>query len=829
MHLKATLHRSDGTTDDVVVTADAGATIGEIAQTIARVDPHGSPGGPDAPRTLEARLPGQDQPVRLPPDAALGEAWIGSGADVAVVDTSLPLASQGSGTVRATVRVAGAEPVPLQEGSFLVGRAPECDIVLTDPLVSKRHLRIDVGEQVDVVDLGSANGTLVDGVPIPRVRVDRAQCVVVGDTPLDVERRVTENRISGVAPKAGPVAFTRSPRVEERYAGQEFEAPQAPDEVEPREFPILALIAPVLLGVAMFFILKRPAALLMIAMSPTMMAMNYLTQGRQAKKRLERQVKRFDERLSSLRDLLTAERETERSVRLREAPATRHVYVEAMRHGPLLWTRRPEHWSFLNVRLGLGTMPTRNVVKTGDKGALLKEHQDQLDAVTAAFGTVDGVPVVENLYDAGALGFAGPPARVAGALNAVLVQLTGLHAPSELVVTAAVSPVWTRSLRWLTWVPHTSSPQSPVDGLHLADSAGGTSRLLAQLEELVAQRSTARGAQRRGAIREDGAAIERGADVGSGDDGGTASEVPAVVVVVSDDIDADRARLIQLAELGPDAGVYLLWVASDPARLPAACRTFVDVSTEHQRVGLVRLGRWCDDVVLEDLDDDAALGFGRRLAPVFDAGALTDDATDLPRSVSLPALLGHDLFESSGAVLDRWRQNLSVYDRTGAAGARRRAGSLRAVVGSAGVDAQHLDLRAQGPHALVGGTTGAGKSEFLQAWVLGMAAEYSPDRVTFLFVDYKGGSAFADCINLPHCVGLVTDLSPHLVLRALTSLRAELHHRERLFNRKKAKDLLELEKRADPETPPALVIVIDEFAALAGDVPEFVDGVVDVA
>ena len=110
-----------------------------------------------------------------------------------------------------------------------------------------------------------------------------------------------------------------------------------------------------------------------------------------------------------------------------------------------------------------------------------------------------------------------------------------------------------------------------------------------------------------------------------------------------------------------------------------------------------------------------------------------------------------------------------------------------------------------------------------------MAAAHSPDRVTFLFVDYKGGSAFADCVELPHCVGLVTDLSPHLVRRALTSLRAELHHREHLFNRKKAKDLLELEKRQDPETPPALVLVIDEFAALAGEVPEFVDGVVDIA
>ena len=140
-----------------------------------------------------------------------------------------------------------------------------------------------------------------------------------------------------------------------------------------------------------------------------------------------------------------------------------------------------------------------------------------------------------------------------------------------------------------------------------------------------------------------------------------------------------------------------------------------------------------------------------------------------------------------------------------------------------------LDLRADGPHALVGGTTGSGKSEFLQSWVLGMAAAHSPSRVTFLFVDYKGGAAFADCVDLPHCVGLVTDLSPHLVRRALTSLRAEIRHREHLFNAKKVKDLIELEKSGDPDCPPSLVIIVDEFAALVQEIPEFVDGMVDVA
>jgi S-DNA-T family DNA segregation ATPase FtsK/SpoIIIE len=78
-------------------------------------------------------------------------------------------------------------------------------------------------------------------------------------------------------------------------------------------------------------------------------------------------------------------------------------------------------------------------------------------------------------------------------------------------------------------------------------------------------------------------------------------------------------------------------------------------------------------------------------------------------------------------------------------------------------------------------------------------------------------------------VGLVTDLSPHLVRRALTSLRAEIKRREELLNHKGAKDLVSLEQTGDPDTPPALVIIVDEFAALATEVPEFVDGVIDVA
>ncbi len=836
MLLKLTLVRPSGSSSDILVTADAAATISEIATTISRVDPE-TPHAPGRTLTLRATLPGQDAPLTLPPDAPLGEAWIGSGASVTLADagTLYQAPSLLRGRPVATLRVvtgpdAGAE-FPLHAGSLVLGRDASCDIVLQDALVSKRHLRLEISDTVEVIDLGSANGIVVDGGIVGRLRVDTSERMLLGDS--EVEVTVHPDASPDAAPKPGPILFNRSPKVEQRYTGQEFAAPEVPGEKDEPPFPLLAMLTPVLMGGALFFITRQPYSLIFCLLSPVMLIGNFLTAKTREKRRLRKAVEKFESRLEVLSTRLATERVREHELRLGESPSTAEAQDQALRRGPLLWTRRPEHWSFLNVRLGVGTMTSRNTVTEPGSGDMLPQFQEKLDAVVEANRLIDDVPVIDNVFDSGALGIAGSPRQAIGSINSILVQLTALHSPAELVVASLVTPQWSRELEWLKWIPHTSSPHSPLAGSHLADSQASGTAVLAGIEGVIERRlSDARSARRRGAMVQTDAALERGADVGSSGTGqGTPSPIPAIVLLISDDVAVDRARLVQLAEVAADAGVYPIWISATVAALPAVCRTYLALGpdTGTATVGFVRLGETIADVATEQVDSATALEFARRLAPVIDAGALVADSSDLPRTVSLVTLLGHDLVETSAAVIDRWQQNTSIHDRSGGKPTSRRAGKLRAIIGSAGVDPMHLDLRTEGPHALVGGTTGAGKSEFLQAWVLGMAAEYSPDRVTFLFVDYKGGSAFADCVTLPHCVGLVTDLSPHLVRRALTSLRAELHHREHLLNRKKAKDLLELEKRGDPDSPPALVLVIDEFAALATEVPEFVDGVVDIA
>ena len=137
-----------------------------------------------------------------------------------------------------------------------------------------------------------------------------------------------------------------------------------------------------------------------------------------------------------------------------------------------------------------------------------------------------------------------------------------------------------------------------------------------------------------------------------------------------------------------------------------------------------------------------------------------------------------------------------------------------------------IDLVVDGPHAVVGGTTGSGKSELLVSWVLGMAAAYSPEAVNFLLVDFKGGSSFAAVRDLPHSVGLITDLDSSSAARALTSLGAELRYRERVLAGSGARAIDDL-----PEDVhlPRLVIVVDEFAAMVNDFPDLHQLFADIA
>ncbi len=809
MKLKVTLQSPGGADTDLVATVDSTTTVGQLAEYLVRADPERQRSGtatPNADLDDAFTLALVDQDYRaLDPRATIAEGGLRSGTHVAVTRRSEGYADRGKATAKAVV-VAGpatGQEFDLSPGTAYVGRGRGCEVQVEDPSVSRRHAKLLVSDVVEVLDLGSSNGVLLGSDQVDRVVLKPGDVFTIGETSIEVRLAKGSESISATGSAA--LDFSRSPRIAPVYQGQKFEVPELPERKKPQRMPFIALLVPVFLGLVLFAVTGRAITLLFLLMMPLMLVGNTIESRRSAKAEYAEDMADFREDLSFLVEDIKHAHETEAVVRRGEHPAVGEAIAATNAASPLLWTRRPGEPGFLEFRLGLGTLPSRSHIEMPSLGRSKAEAWLEVSQQMAGLDGVDDVPVVAFPLRKGAIGVSGPRALALPLARSIMVQAVALHSPAEVVVAAFASQGSAEDWDWLKWVPHTASAHSPISTKHTASTGPAAAGLLNELEDLLA----------------------------SGGHEKRDQPLPVrVVVLVENDAPIDRSRLVQLAEKGWKRGVVVVWVAPTTAMLPAACRTFVeaDANSEAARVGFVEEAVVVVPIRPDRVDVHVTLQTAKRLSPLVDSGAPIDDDSDLPRAVSFVTLAGRELAGSDAAIIEKWTENRSILTGPFAPHVLpRKPGNLRAVIGQGATGPYSVDLRTDGPHALVGGTTGAGKSELLQAWLLGMATANSPQRVTFLLVDYKGGSAFRDIVHLPHTVGLVTDLSQHLVRRALESLAAELHYREHLLARHKAKDLVELERRGEVDAPPSLIIVVDEFAALVQEVPDFVDGVVNVA
>ncbi|MFZ2964564.1 MAG: FtsK/SpoIIIE domain-containing protein, partial [Rhodoglobus sp.] len=249
---------------------------------------------------------------------------------------------------------------------------------------------------------------------------------------------------------------------------------------------------------------------------------------------------------------------------------------------------------------------------------------------------------------------------------------------------------------------------------------------------------------------------------------------------------AARGSAIVFGALGETTPVVLVAVAGTEAELPVGCRVVLRVDGAGARISRHPEPEQRRPVRPELLSRTQALRWARELAADAARNGLAHDGRLLPVTVPLGPMLG-DPDSATGLACT------PAVDAAGPA---------------------VIDLVAHGPHAIVGGTTGSGKSELLVSWLLAMAAVRSPQQLALLLVDFKGGAAFAPLGALPHVAGILTDLDGEGAGRALESLRAELRYRERALVAAGARDIDGVAGLA------RLVIVVDEFAAMIAEHPE---------
>lgn len=394
--------------------------------------------------------------------------------------------------------------------------------------------------------------------------------------------------------------------------------------------------------------------------------------------------------------------------------------------------------------------------------------------------SLDDVPVDVDLAEARIIGLSGPGAI--GVARAVVGALTVECPPDSLTIdVVAGSPRQARSWEWSRWLPHRSQrPTTPVPVV-------GTQAASDLIEELL------------------------GNDVlGSPHAAGSPRHLVVVAGLDSAGLDELLARL--LSGVGGES-VLVLTVAEQPDRLPASAGAWLRLDPDGRASVGMPGGGLVSGAVPDAVGPNVSWELARALAP-------------LRASTSGAAAITPDLV----TLADVSPVGLDSPTDVAAAWTRPTRHPLAALGRSAGGPIT-LDLAADGPHVLVGGTTGAGKSELLQTLVAGLALALPPDELTLVLLDYKGGAAFAECAALPHTTGLVTDLDPHLARRALTSLRAELTRRERALRAAGAVDLEAYQRVRRPGDPlvPRLVIVVDEFRVLAQELPDFVPGLLTVA
>lgn len=472
-----------------------------------------------------------------------------------------------------------------------------------------------------------------------------------------------------------------------------------------------------------------------------------------------------------------------------------------------LWERSDEDEDFLDVRIGMGSRPFGIQLKIPKQGFQL--YEDELRnlpiELTKKYGVLNNVPMTLDIFHNRTVGIIGDQDHIQSILNEIILNVIALHSAEDVKLVLITPPKQTHCFEIFKNVPHVWSNDKKVR--FFASNPDEVHYVFNILNDIFKQRDSA--------------------------DHPVKSIPHYVVVVAEPNLIEKEALLRYLNDAENRVGVTTLFAYGDITKLPKACKTIV--LSDDTRTGYYIKNKNANKFIeftLDKLNTDQVYSFVSKLSrlPI---------KRDL-RSLGIVDRISFLQMYKAGNVAElnieaHWENNNS-------------AKSLAAPIGvMAGGEVFSLDLHEayHGCHGLVAGTTGSGKSEFLQALILSLAINYSPREVAFVLIDFKGDEtakpfkAKEYSSALPHLSATVSNLSGNILYRALVSLEAEIKNRQQIFNNSKeilGVDKLDINsyhkyfKSGHLKKPlPHLIVIIDEFAQLKTQYPEFMEQLVNIA
>ena len=729
-------------------------------------------------------------------------------------------------------------------GRITVGRAGDNDIKVTYPVISGHHFQIlmEAGT-VHVEDLHSTNGLYLNGKPISKAimksgdvlsiltfrfvlengilyfenigsSITIADRVYKMDKPAEPEAKMPHPEKARAASSESSVdrsgkyypRYQLSPRIREQLPHEPIVLSGAPGKgatLGGRRSNFAYLISSgAMMAASLATGMLSPAALLMRAagmISPiTNMAM-YGKMSKEEKKQIEEYEKMRQERYQAYIDSQKARIAKVADVQRRIVTAENPVPSDCMNTVKFLkrnlWERMPQDSDFLSLRLGIGKDKLCVEVKSHANTDGFTMVDDELEELAGQIieetRYVDNIPIRVSLREHQTIGIVGSQKANWYMLRSMLVELTAEHSGKDVHLVGMFEEDSKKYWQELRWLPHIWDESGQVRYIAFDEERRHTVSEL--LVDLIRRRKS-------NSRTETGKKIE--------------NPLPHYVIIAeNEDLLLAENIYDDLVSNDPSLGITTIILAESMYDLPQTCRFIIDLTESPYAFEREKYDERLYFKPDEPVHSKELENFTRQMAAI----ELKDRATEvaLPSAITFLQGYGVNRAEELG-VITRWEKSEPY--RTLAAPIGMMAGkklfSLNVLDGD----------QAHGPHGLLAGTTGSGKSELLQTWILSMAVTYHPHDVNFVIIDYKGGGMSDLMEPLPHVVGKITNIDRN-ISRSLVSLKSELKRRQRLFAECGVNNITKYQKaykNGQVKIPlPHLIIVTDEFAEMKKEEPEF--------